>query len=221
MYIFQNIKFRFIVIMTIVQVSLFQAVYASDVDTKKCSNSINDRIIYRDAQSGDVEAQYFLGNKLFSFACTSDEQEMGLLFLMRAAQSDHPGALFVLGYMLFESAHNDREVYDALKHLKKSSQLGHHPAQSYLGSILLNNATTKKEKRKALDLLKTAALAGSNDAARTLYHIYFSGLYEEKSNPCIANFWFALILKKDRFTRDLLGAKDTDCFNGERITFSE
>jgi TPR repeat protein len=140
---------------------------------------------------------------------------------MRAAQSDHPGALFVLGYMLFESAHNDREVYDALKHLKKSSQLGHHPAQSYLGSILLNNATTKKEKRKALDLLKTAALAGSNDAARTLYHIYVSGLYEEKSNPCIANFWFALILKKDSFTHDLLGAKDTDCFIGERITFSE
>ena len=207
--------------MIILHVSLFKAVYAGDVEAKKCSNSITDRILYRDARSGDVDAQYFLGNKLFSFACTSDEQEMGLLFLMRAAQSDHPGALFVLGYMLFESAHNDREVYDALKHLKKSSQLGHHPAQSYLGSILLNNATTEKEKRNALDLLKTAALAGSNDAARTLYHIYFSGLYEQKKNPCIANFWFALILKKDSFNHDLLRAKVTDCFYGEHITFSE
>jgi TPR repeat protein len=221
LFVFKRKKFCFIVIVAILQFSLFKVVYAGEVDAKKCSNSINDRLIYRDAQSGDVEAQYFLGNKLFSATCTSDEQERGLLLLMRAAQSDHPGALFVLGYMLFENAHNDREVYDALKHLKKSSQLGHHPAQSYLGSILLNNAISKKEKRKALDLLKTAALAGSIDAARILYHIYFSGLYEEKKNLCIANFWFALTLKKDSFKHDFLGAKVTDCFDDERVTFSE
>ena len=48
-----------------------------------------------------------------------------------------------------------------------------------------------------------------------------SGLYEEKKNLCIANFWFALTLKKDSFKHDFLGAKVTDCFDDERITFSK
>ena len=40
-----------------------------------------------------------------------------------------------------------------------------------------------------------------------------SGLYEEKKNLCIANFWFALTLKEDSFKHDFLGAKVTDCFD--------
>ena len=40
-----------------------------------------------------------------------------------------------------------------------------------------------------------------------------SGLYEEKKNLFIANFWFALTLKEDSFKHDFLGAKVTDCFD--------
>ena len=171
--------------------------------------------------SGNVEAQFFLGKKLFAPSCTSEEQEKGLMLLMHAAKGDHPNALFILGYMIFENAQNDQEIDDALRYLGKSSQLGHHPAKSYLGSILLNNATTNKQKNKALDLLKTAALKGSDDAATTLYHIYSSGLYGEKKSICIANFWFALTLKKDTFTHNLLDAKNSDCHDGNRITIME
>ena len=203
------------------QFSLTKAAYASEVASKKCSNSIADRVIAYKARSGDVDAQYFLGNKLFAPSCTSNEQERGLAFLMLAAQGDHPNALFILGYMIFENAQNDREVHDALKYLEKSSKLGHHPAKSYLGSVLLNNATTNKGKIKALNLLKTAALAGSNDAAKTLYHIYSSGLYGEKKSLCIADFWLALTFKKDTIIHNLPDAKNVDCRNGERITVLE
>jgi len=209
------------VMLVTMQFSLTKAAYASEVASKKCSNSIADRVIAYKARSGDVDAQYFLGNKLFAPSCTSNEQERGLAFLMQAAQGDHPNALFILGYMIFENAQNDGEVHDALKYLEKSSKLGHHPAKSYLGSVLLHNATTNKEKLKALDLLKTAALAGSNDAAKTLYHIYSSGLYGEKKNLCIADFWFALTFKKDTFIYKHPNAKISDCSNGERITVLE
>ena len=214
-------KFSSIVIIVIVQICSINPVIANEVDAKKCSNSVSGGVIFRDAMSGDDEAQYYLGNKLFSPACTSDEQEKGLLFLMHAAESDHPGALFVLGHMLFENAQNDREVYDALTHLEKSSRLGYRLAQSYLGSILLNNASTQIEKFKALDLLKKAALAGSRDAANTLHHIYFSGLYEEKKSSCLANFWFALAIKKDNFTSSQIDVKIPNCSNGDKITVLE
>ena len=214
-------KFFFAVMFVTMQFSLIKANYASEVASKKCSNSIADRVIYQNALSGDVEAQFFLGNKLFAPSCTADEQERGLMLLMHAAHGDHPNALFILGYMIFENAQNDREVHDALRYLEKSSQLGHHPAKSYLGSILLNNATTNKQRNKALDLLKTAALEGSDDAATTLYHIYSSGLYGESVSICLANYWFALTLKKDTFTHNLLDAKTSDCDDGNRITFME
>ena len=203
------------------QLSLVKANYASEIASKKCSNSVADSVIYQNALSGDVEAQYFLGNKLFAPYCASDEQEKGLAFLMLAAQGNHPNALFILGYMIFENAQSDKEIHDALKYLEKSSKLGHHPAKSYLGSVLLHNATTNKEKLKALDLLKTAALAGSDDAAKTLFHIYSSGLYGEKKSSCLADFWFALTFKKDTFISDHPNAKISDCGNGERITVLE
>ena len=212
-----NKIFFIVVVIAVIAITSFNPAIANEVEEKRCSNSITVRIIYRHAMSGDQDAQYFLGNKLFSSSCTSDEQEKGLLFLMRAAESDHPGALFVLGYMLFENAQNDREFHDALKHLKKSSRLGYRPAQSYLGSILLHNATTQIEKFKALDLLKDAALAGSRDAANTLHHIYFSGLYGEKKSSCLANFWFALTVKEDSLTYSVLNAKIPDC-NGDKLT---
>ena len=214
-------KFFFAVTFVTMLLSLFKAAYASEVASKKCSNSIADRVIYHKARSGDVEAQYFLGNKLFAPACTSDEQEKGIALLIQAAQGDHPNALFILGYMIFENAQNDREIHDALRYLKKSSKLGHHPAKSYLASILLNTATTNKEKREALDLLKTAALGGSDDAAKTLYHIYSSGLYGENKSSCVANFWFALTFKKDTFTHKMQNAKISDCNDGDRLTVTE
>ena len=214
-------KFFFAVMFLTMQLSLIKANYASEVASKKCSNSIGDSVIYQNALSGDIEAQYFLGNKLFAPSCTSDEQERGLVLLMHAAQGDHPNALFILGYMIFENAQNDREVHDALKYLEKSSKLGHHPAKSYLASILLNTATTNEEKREALDLLKTAALEGSDDAATTLYHIYSSGLYGENKSSCVANFWFALTFKKDTFTHKMPNAKISDCNDGDRLTVTE
>ena len=214
-------KFVFAVMFVTMQLSLVKANYASEVASKKCSNSLADRVINKEALSGDVEAQYFLGNKLFAPSCSSDEQERGLVLLMHAAQGDHPNALFILGYMIFENAQNDREVHEALRYLEKSSNLGHNPAKSYLGSVLLNSATTNKEKLKALDLLKTAALAGSNDAAKTLYHIYAYGLYGEKKSLCIADFWFALTFKKDTFVNSLPDAKISGCINGEQVTVME
>ncbi len=201
--------------------SLFKAAYASEVASKKCSNSLVDRVIEFKARSGDVEAQYFLGNKLFAPACTSDEQEKGITFLIQAARGNHPNALFILGYMIFENAQNEKEVQDAMIYLKKSSELGHHPAKSYLGSILLNMATTNKEKREALGLLETAAFAGSDDAAKTLYHIYSSGLYGEKKSLCIADFWLALISKKDTLILNSLEAKISNCRSGDKITVLE
>ena len=211
----------FAVMFVTMQIGLIKANYASEVASKKCSNSIADRVIYQNALSGDVQAQYFLGNKLFSPSCTPEDQEKGLALLMQAAQGDHPGALFILGYMIFESADNNREFYDALRYLEKSSKLGHQPAKSYLGSVLLHNATTNREKLKALDLLKTAALAGSDDAARTLYHIYSSGLYGETKNLCTADFWFAFTLKKDTFIQNSPDAKISNCRNGEKMTILE
>ena len=203
------------------QLSLSKAAYASEVASKKCSNSIVDRVINRKARSGDVDAMYFLGNKLFAPSCTSNEQERGLALLMQAAEGNHPNALFMLGYMIFEHAQNDREVHDALKYLEKSSKLGHHPAMTYLGSVLLNKSTSIREKNKALNLLKTAAIQGSDDAANTLYHIYASGLYGEKKSLCIADFWFALTLKKDNFISNLPDAKTSNCGKGERVTVME
>jgi len=211
-------KSFFAVMFVTMLLSLFKAAYASEVASKKCSNSIADHVIYYKARSGDVEAQYFLGKKLFTPACTSNEKEKGIALLIQAAQGDHPDALFILGYMIFENAQNEREIHDALRYLKKSSMLGHHPAKCYLGSILLNTATTNKEKREALDLLKTAAVEGSDDAATTLYHIYSSGLYGENKSSCVANFWFALNFKRDTLSPKISDLKVVTCSDGERIT---
>tara|TARA_B100000900_G_C20239916_1_gene577447 strand:- start:352 stop:639 length:288 start_codon:yes stop_codon:yes gene_type:complete len=70
-------KLFFAVMYLTVQIGLIKANYASEVASKECSSSITDRVIYQNALSVDVQAQYFLGNKLFSPLCKSEEQEKG------------------------------------------------------------------------------------------------------------------------------------------------
>ena len=190
-------------------------------DLKKCSNTLTDTIIERKALKGDIEAQYFLGQKYFSPSCSSSEQEKGLRFLMKASQKQHPGALYVLGYMLFETAQNDQELNYALKHLEKSSQLGYPPAQTYFGSIMLNNSQTEKEKIYALQLLKSAALAGNKDAASTLHHVYFTGLYNEPKNLCVAIYWLDISKKINRSGGVVSNAKTADCFVENELKISK
>ena len=188
---------------------------------KKCSNTLSDSIIERKALKGDIEAQYFLGKKYFSPSCSSSEQEKGLRFLMKASQGQHSGALYVLGYMLFETAQNDQELNYALEHLKKSSQLGYPPAKTYFGSILLHNAQTEGEKIYALELLRSAALAGDKDAASTLHHVYFSGLYNEPKNLCMAIYWLDISKKKNRSGGVVSNTKAADCFVENELKISK
>ena len=191
------------------------------LDLGKCSNTLTDSVIERKALKGDIEAQYFLGQKYFSPSCSSSEQEKGLRFLMKASQGQHSGALYVLGYMLFETAQNDQELNYALKHLKKSSQLGYPPAKTYFGSIMLHNAQTEGEKKYALELLRSAAFAGDKDAASTLHHVYFSGLYNEPKNLCMAIYWLDFSKKINRSDGVVLNTKAADCLVENELKISK
>ena len=218
--IFAKFPFIFFLICKV----FFAAIASADdgsSNLKKCSNTLRDSIIERKALKGDIEAQYFLGQKYFSPSCSSSEQEKGLRFLMKASQGHHSGALYVLGYMLFETAQNDQELNYALKHLKKSSELGYPPAKTYFGSILLHNAQTEGEKIYALELLRSAALAGDKDAASTLHHVYFSGLYNEPKNLCMAIYWLDISKKKKRSGGVVSNTKAADCFVENELKISK
>ena len=72
-----------------------------------------------------------------------------------------------------------------------------------------------------LIIFPSLAFAGSDDAAKTLYHIYSSGLYGEKKSLCISDFWLALVSKKDTLSLNLLEAKISNCRSGDKITVLE
>ena len=90
----------------------------------------------------------------------------------------------------------DTSVIDQLKELGKEDLYG--PAQLEYGLLLVNENNKKKNYEKGLKALTEAALMGNHAAKGMMYAVYKGGLYGEKSNDEMAEYWYNMFMENNK-----------------------
>jgi hypothetical protein len=103
------------------------------------------------ALSGDVDAQYLLGNILYSLSTTSqqDESEDPVEWYKMAAVQHSPGANYALGVIYHNRWVESKRRADssiAIFYYERAVELGVEDAQAYLSSLKLKRATANETK---------------------------------------------------------------------------
>jgi TPR repeat protein len=103
------------------------------------------------ALSGDVDAQYLLGNILYSLSTTSqqDESEDPLEWYKMAAVQHSPGANYALGVIYHNRWGKSKRKADsaiAIFYYERAVKLGIDEAQAHLSSLKLKSATASETK---------------------------------------------------------------------------
>ena len=101
------------------------------------------------ALSGDVDAQYLLGNILYSLSTTSqqDESEDPVEWYKMAAVQHSPGANYALGVIYHNRWGESKRRADssiAIFYYERAVELGVEDAQAYLSSLKLKRATANE-----------------------------------------------------------------------------
>lgn len=161
---------------------------AAGPETQTCSGAAN-HLLERAARSGDVDAQHYLGTKLFQEGCNAEERNRGLEMLHGLAEEGHGPTLFDLGKMLLQTAQTPQEEADATHIIRRSAEAGYAEAEALLGLLMISEATDAAEREKGVYWLGSAADKGLSDAAMALSTLYARGLNGVDMDRCAASLW--------------------------------
>ncbi len=109
------------------------------------------------AQKGDPEAQYNLGNAYLRGTEVARDYDTAAAWFEKAAEQDHVKALYKLGYLYLEGKGLKRDYGKAYKYLRRSAQHEYSPAQFYLGELYADGNGVAQDNTKALYWLSQAA----------------------------------------------------------------
>ena len=161
---------------------------AAGPETQTCSGAAN-HLLERAARSGDVDAQHYLGTKLFQEGCSAAERNRGLEILHALAEQGHGPTLFDLGQMLLQTARTPQEEALATDIVRRSAEAGHPEAEALLGLLLISDATDATDREMGVYWLGSAADKGFPDAAMALSTLYARGLNGVVMDSCAASLW--------------------------------
>jgi hypothetical protein len=123
------------------------------------------------AQSGDAEAQYSLGNMYLTGTGTEVDLKQAELWLQRAAEQGLDKAQFKLGHLHYVTLGESSDVAIALAWFDKAAAAGYAPAMYYLGDMYANGNGVNQDYDTARAWFEKSGAAGfslANQALRDL-----------------------------------------------------
>jgi TPR repeat protein len=117
------------------------------------------------AEQGNAESQYNIGNMLTKGVGTNMDPGQALVWYEKAAGQGHIKAAYKLGLAHYEGSGVGKNGRQALKWLSIAADDGYAPAQYYLGKIHAEGNGVRRNYSKALDWF-TRAVDGGFDQAR-------------------------------------------------------
>ena len=140
------------------------------------------------AQSGDIDAQCRLADKLMS-AENKQGYAKALPWLLSAAEAGNYWAEYHLGLIYEEGLVGPRILHKAVYWYERSAAQGYESAQLNLGIILANRRGPGRDIPRAMALYRQAARAGRPAAAYNLGLYYHHGRGVKK-NLSAARRWY-------------------------------
>lgn len=141
----------------------------------------------RAADSGEVEAQNYLGNLYFNGDKVYQNYEQAFYYLIRSAEHRNAEAQLRVGLMYQLGLGTKIDLAKARKWFELSHKAGNAIAGENLAGILLLSEKTD-EIKKALMILEELGLSGSKSSAQKLVSIYQEATLVEKNDEKLV-FW--------------------------------
>lgn len=120
------------------------------------------------AESGDVEAQYNLGNMYLTGTGTGIDLKQAEHWLKLAAGQGLDKAQFKLGHLHYVTLGESSDSAIAYEWFSKAAAANYPPAMYYLGDMYANGSGVKQDYAKARDWYEQAGSAGFSLAAQAL-----------------------------------------------------
>lgn len=120
------------------------------------------------AESGDAEAQYNLGNMLLTGTGTAVDLRQAEIWLQRAASQGLDKAQFKLGHLHYVTLGESSDNTVAFDWFSKAAATGYAPAMYYLGDMYANGSGVNQDYKAARSWYEKAGAAGFSLAGQAL-----------------------------------------------------
>jgi TPR repeat protein len=131
--------------------------------------------IQKDAEQGDIEAQWKLGCFHDTGTHVSQDFEKAVYWYKKAAEQGHAEAAYNLAISYKDGEGIPQDFEKAVYWYKESAKLGDADAQNFLGGLYHSGNGVPKDPEKAVSLLEKSAEQGHLEAAYHLGVWYVSG----------------------------------------------
>ncbi len=118
------------------------------------------------AESGDIEAQYSLGNMYLTGTGTLTDLGRAQVWLSRAASKGHIKAQYKLGHLYYVDMAENTDNKAALEWFTKAAASDYGPAQYYLGDMYASGSGVQQDYAKAREWYSKAQASGFTLAAK-------------------------------------------------------
>ncbi|SFJ93907.1 nicotinamide mononucleotide transporter [Thermoflavimicrobium dichotomicum] len=125
-------------------------------------------VLIQAAESGDVEAMYALGCRLFEVTEPEQNRLIGLQWLIRAANKGHALAMHRLSRCFYQGEMFLRNAQEGERWLRQAAKQNVVEAMAELGERLLHGREMKKDTYEAIKWLTKAAKKGHAEARKWL-----------------------------------------------------
>lgn len=126
------------------------------------------RMIEKQAEADDVEAQYKLGNMYLTGTGTPVDLKQAEQWLSRAAKKGHTKAQFKLGHLHYVALAEDGDLNAARDWFNKAAESNYPPAYYYLGEMYATGSSVARDYFKARTWYEKAREAGFSPALQAL-----------------------------------------------------
>lgn len=109
------------------------------------------------AESGDAEAQYKLGNAYLRGTEVARDYDTAAAWFEKAAAQEHVKSHYKLGYLYLEGKGVKTDYEKAYRHLRRAARQEYSPAQFYLGQLYAQGNGVKQDNGRALYWFTQAA----------------------------------------------------------------
>ena len=123
------------------------------------------------AETGDVESQYDLGNMYSEGVGVDADTEKAMAWYEKAASQGYEKAQYKLGLFYYEDSRTRKDLPHAFQLFSNAADKGHPAAQFHLGKMYASGQGVKRNYEKALEWLGKAADGGFNEARREMIEI--------------------------------------------------
>jgi hypothetical protein len=142
------------------------------------SSTQNDLIeLQKKAESGDIEAQYKLGQKYYRGLGVNVDNHQAFYWFTKAAEQNHIEAQHYLGAMYYSGCGTPQDYQKAFKWYKKAAEQGSIGSQFTLGLMYAEGKGTRQDSHKARMWFTKAGEQGDAELQYVIGFYFFYGTY--------------------------------------------